>query len=163
MLPISMNLRGERNNMIKSLTLSIGLALVLATPAFAAIEWTFDTGNKPALASTGSGTATIALGQFNSGWHDGVTRPFNNYGTATGFWDLGKAGSIVLSGMTLSGPTTTIQVFQWVDAGTYSGALTYNLNANSAVALTSIGMIQNTAHGSWWEYDATFVASLLPT
>src|SRR6266496_1844494 len=65
--------------------------------------------------------------------------------------------------MTMSGPTTTIQVFQWVDAGTYSGALTYNLNANSAVALTSIGMIQNTAHGAWWEYDATFVSSLLPT
>src|SRR6266550_1490180 len=161
MMPISMNLRGERNNMIKSLTLSIGLVLVLATPAFAAIEWTFDANNNSPLASTGTGTATIALGQFGS-WHDGVTLPFNNYGTATGFWDLGKAGSIALTGMTGSGPRT-IQVFQWVDAGTYSGALTYNLNANSAVALTSIGMVQNTAHGSWWEYDATFVASLLPT
>src|SRR6266496_1471141 len=74
MLPISMNLKGERNNMIKSLALSIGLALALATPASAAIEWTFDANNNNlAGATTGSGTAAVTLGQFGTGWHGGNT------------------------------------------------------------------------------------------
>ena len=160
MLPISMNLRGERNNMIKSLTLSIGLALALATPASAAIEWTFNA-SKTDLAGTGSGIATVALGDYGKGWQDGVTRPFINYGTATGFWDLGKAGSIALTGMTGSG-LTTIQVFQWVDAGTYSGALTYDVGGHSPLSITS-SLVQSTSHGAWCEYDATFASSLLST
>src|SRR5437667_203129 len=117
MLPISMNSKGERNNMIKSFTLSIGLALTLATPAFGAIEWGFDTGANP------SGSATINLKSFNSGWHNGGVGDIPwTLGSAQGFWDLGQSGSIVLSGLGLTSPVS-LQVFQWVD-GPYTGGLT---------------------------------------
>ena len=46
---------------------------------------------------------------------------------ASGLWDLGNAGSIVLSGLSGSG-LTTLNVFQWVDPGTYSGLLNYSVN-----------------------------------
>ena len=39
--------------MIKSLTLSIGLALTLVTPAFGTIEWGFDANDNPVIAAGG--------------------------------------------------------------------------------------------------------------
>src|SRR5436309_5361940 len=110
-LPISMNLKSKRNNMIKSLTLSIGLALTLATPAFGAIEWGFDSSGNPATAVGGPGSAAINLGSLNTGWHNGGAIPWN-LGSAQGFWDLGQSGSIVLSGLGLTSPVS-LQVFQW--------------------------------------------------
>src|SRR6266487_2293853 len=129
MLPISMNLRSKRNNMIKSLTLSIGLALTLALPAFGAIEWGFATAANPAAGVGAPGSlATAVVGPFGDGWHNGGIGDLPwNLGSAQGFWDIGGSGSIVLSGMGLTG-SYTLQVFQWLDAPFYTGGLTYQVN-----------------------------------
>src|SRR6266576_2074826 len=158
MLPISMNLKGERNNMIKSLTLSIGLALTLATPSFGVIEWGFDSNANPA-AGVGGGSAAITVGQFGTGWLNGGTIPWN-LGSAQGFWDLGKSGSIMLSGMGLTSPVS-LQVFQWVDAPFYTGGLTYQVNNGTVLPLTFSQITQNTSPGSWQRWNAAF--SLDPT
>lgn len=75
--------------MIKSLTLSIGLALTLATPAFGTIEWGFDANANPAIAADGPGSAAITVGQFGDGWLNGGAIP-STLGNAQGDWDLGK-------------------------------------------------------------------------
>ncbi len=159
MMPIAINLSSERKQNMKSLLTVISLALAFVSPAFAGIEWGFDTGANPASAFGGAGSAAITVGPLGSGWHSGLSVPWNSFGGATGLWDLGKAGSIVLSGMTLGGPTTTLQVFEWVNTGTYSGALTYSLNGSAPILGTLIG---SPAQASWWEYDVTFAQGLLP-
>ncbi len=159
MLPISMNLKSKRNNMIKSLTLSIGLALTLATPAFGAIEWGFDTAVNPAVGVGGPGSAATVVGPFGTGWHNGGAIPWN-LGSAQGFWDLGKSGSIMLSGMGLTSPVS-LQVFQWVDAPFYTGGLTYQVNNGTVLPLTFSQITENTAQGSWQRWNAAF--SLDPT
>ena len=82
MMPVSMNLSSERKQNMKSLLAAISLALALVSPAFAGIEWGFPDSalsvmGTPVLGS-GSGTATIALGNFATGWHDGTSRPLKN-------------------------------------------------------------------------------------
>ena len=155
MLPISMNFKSKRNNMIKSLTLSIGLALTLvAAPAFGAIEWGFDSNANAYPADIGSGSATITLGQFPTGYLTGDF-PFN-YGSAQGFWDIGGSGSILLSGMGLTG-SYTLQVFQWVEGNPiYPGNLTYQINNGDVLPLTYAQITESTFHGGWEQWNATF-------
>ena len=143
--------------MIKSLTLSIGLALTLATPAFGAIEWGFDSSGNPATAVGGPGSAAINLGSLNTGWHNGGAIPWN-LGSAQGFWDLGQSGSIVLSGLGLTSPVS-LQVFQWVDAPFYTGGLTYQVNGGSFLPLTFGATTEHTFQGDWqqWNADSTNV------
>jgi hypothetical protein len=166
MMPISMNLSSERKHNMKSIFAIVSLALAVVSPAFAGIEWGFDTATSFG-ASGGSGTAAITLGTFgHPGWHSGTVVPWTSYAGATGFWDLGgqsgvtgHPGSIVLSGMTLNSPTTTLKVFEWVNAGTYSGVLTYSLND---LLPTSVTLIGSPGQASWWQYDVTFAQGLTP-
>ena len=153
MLPISMNLKSKRNNMIKSLTLSIGLALTLATPAFGAIEWGFDSSGNPATAVGGPGSAATVVGLFGAGWLNGGTIPWN-LGSAQGFWDLGKSGSIMLSGMGLTSPVS-LQVFQWA-GGPYTGSLSYQINNGPASFLSFDQITEGTGQGSWQQWNAAF-------
>ena len=147
MLPISMNLKSKRNNMIKSLTLSIGLALTLVTPAFGAIEWSFDTSVNPAPGVGGSGNAAITVaGPFGTGWHDGNGVIPWNLGTAQGFWDLGKSGSIVLSGMGLDSPVF-LNVFQWVDSPFYTGGLSYQISNDGGLTFGSASFLSQAEPG----------------
>jgi|ERR1035438_3626191 hypothetical protein len=163
MMPIAMNLSSEKKHNMKSLLTVISLALTLVSPAFAGIDWGFDTSANPAYASGGAGNAAISVGAFGTGWHDGTTIPWNTLGGAKGFWDLGNAGSIILSGMTLSGGPITLDVFQWVHPGTYIGDLTVAASNGSATLLGSslIGSLDN--GGGWYDFAYSLSAALTPT
>ena len=159
-MPIAMNLSSERKHSMKSLLTVISLTLAFVSPAFAGIEWGFNNAANPASPFGGAGSAAITVGTLGKGWLPGGSSPWN-LGSATGFWDLGRSGSIVLSGMNLTGPVT-LQIFQWKDLGTYSGALTYSLNGTAPVSVTPF-ITESTSHGAWWEYDVTFASGLIPS
>jgi len=145
---------------MRSLLTIISLILAFVSPAFAGIDWGFDSGAASVNGSAGGGLATISPGDFNTGYHSGTTVPWNlgNVPGAAGFWDLGQSGSIVLSGLSASGPVT-INVFQWVDSGDnhgpYSGDLTFTTTSgasgafNPVIAIASSGLT-----GAWWNYAA---------
>jgi len=123
------NFDDQRKAIMKSLLTSIGLATVLATPAFGTVDWGFgNNGNTP---DAGSGTATITVGAFGSGWHDGASPPWSIYG-ASGFWDLGQNGTIRLAGFSDSG-SLSLQVVQYVDSMIFTGNLTYQLLQGGSV------------------------------
>ena len=127
--------------MIKSLTLSIGMALTLATPAFGAIEWGFDANANAANATDGPG----------SGATTAIPRTLEN---AQGDRDLGKSGSIVLlRGLGLDSPVS-LQVFP--DSGTYGGGPTNQIN-NGPVSFLSFAQItESPGQGSWQQWIAAF-------
>ena len=161
---ISMNLSSERKHSMKSLLTVISLALAFVSPAFAGIEWGFDTGpaTRPTSpygvsADLGSGLATITLGSFGTGYHFGNTVPWNSFDGATGMWDLGKAGSIVISGLSGNG-LTTLRVFEWVDTGIYNGALGYAVSGGPSGTLSPVVPVTGVG---WWEYTAN-LGSLNP-
>src|SRR5207245_11662899 len=85
-----------RKMMVKFLIAAIALPFAAATPAFATIEWQwqFNTAANPAAANVGdpSATAAIHVGAFGQGWHTDW-----NLGSATGYWDLGKNGTVQLT------------------------------------------------------------------
>jgi len=141
-------------NKILTKIIALGL-LVTALPAFADIEWGFPN-NSTSVAGVGdtSGNATISVGNFNTGWHDGIALPWNignSGGGASGFWDLGISGSILLSGINLSG-TYTLKLYQWIDNPIYTGDMTYNIGAGN-FGLTAIGTTPGNP-GGWQEWDA---------
>jgi hypothetical protein len=155
MMPISMNLSSERKHTMKPLLTVISLALAVVSPAFAGIDWGFDNSANPAGATVGSGTATITVGALGTGWQNGGSLPWN-LGTAQGFWDLGGNGSIILSGFSASGPVT-LNVFQWVDPGTYSGdlGLTTSSGSSAGTLLQVVQISSSGPTGAWWEYAAS--------
>lgn len=134
MLLPSTNFGRQRKSIMKSLVASLGLALALATPASATVEWDFGNGSSPYTADQGSGGATITVGQFGTGWHDGATVPWSSFG-ASGFWDLGKNGTITLTG---SGDTglLSLSVLQWVSTGTLGGPLGYSVSGGGSGSFT---------------------------
>lgn len=158
-MPISMNLSSERKQSMKSLLTVISLALAFVSPAFAGIEWGFDSSASPLTVTGigGTGTATISLGSFGTGWHSGTTVPWNSFGGATGMWDVGQAGSIVLSSLSGSG-LTTLNVFQWVDTPIYNGTLNFAVSGGPSGTLAPV--IPVTGVG-WWEFTAN-LGSLNP-
>ncbi len=163
MMPTATNLNHERKQSMKSLLTTISLALALVSPAFGGIEWTFPNANTPS-----DGGATITLGSFGTGWHDGSTIPWelgNSGAPVTGFWDLGNAGSIALS-VTQNG-LNTLNVFQWIASGTYDGTLSWSVNrggseVGSGSVWSSVPITTSSgAPGAWWEYTAN-LGALLP-
>jgi hypothetical protein len=68
----------------------------------------------------------------------------------------------MLSGMTLSGGPVTLDVFQWVHPGTYSGDLTVAASNGSATFLGSslIGSLNN--GGGWYDFAYSLSAALSP-
>jgi hypothetical protein len=160
MTPTSMNLSSDGKHSMKSFLTAISLALAFVPPAFAGIEWGFNSSVTSVGASVGSGTAKIQTGSFNTGWHDGTSIPWTlgSVPGAQGFWDLGNAGSIMLSGFSLSGPVT-LTVFQWVDSGPnngpYSGDLSFSASNGSLGDLAPLREIASSGlTGAWWEYTA---------
>src|SRR5215813_15139465 len=117
MLPASINFGCERKRIMKSVIATLGLVMLLITPALATVEWDFGSGGGSSPASLGSGTATVTPGRFGTGWHDGLTAPWSAFG-GSGFWDMGRNGTIVLAGFSDTGPIT-LRVMEWVDAGTF--------------------------------------------
>ncbi len=163
MMPIAMNLSSERKQSMKSLLTVISLALAVASPAFAGMDWNFPVDNQ-------SGGATITLGALGTGWHDGNTSPWNLGSSglpASGFWDLGASGSITLS-LAVDG-VHSLHVFQWVAPGVYDGTLSYTVTqGGNQVASGFLGAIAQIttpspsgAPGAWWEYGV-YLGSLVP-
>jgi hypothetical protein len=156
---------------MKSLLTAISLALTFVSPAYASIEWSFPNDSGSYSASGGSGLATInASAPFSTGYHNGSTIPWTLGGVpeAVGLWDLGKSGSIMLSGLSASGPVT-LTVFQWVDSpgnnGPYSGVLIYSVNGGPSLgSLSSVTQIGSAGAdgGAWWEYAANLNLALTP-
>src|SRR5580765_2619499 len=136
MMPTSLSLGSQRRRIMKSVVATIGLVMLLATPALATVEWDFGSGG-PSSANQGSGTATVTPVRFGTGWHDGSTVPWSAFG-ASGFWDMGRNGTMVLAGSSDSGPIT-FRVLQWVDAGTFSGNLTYQISGGASGVLAGPG------------------------
>src|SRR5580765_2549706 len=125
MMPTSLSLGSQRRRIMKSVIATIGLVMLLVSPALATVEWDFGSGGSSP-ADQGSGTATVTPGRFGTGWHDGSTVPWSAFG-ASGFWDMGRNGTIVLAGSSDTGPVT-MRVLEWVDAGTFTGNLNYQVS-----------------------------------
>ena len=165
-MSISMNLSSERKHNMKSLLTVISLALALVSPAFAGIEWGFPDSLLSVNASVGTGTATITLGTYGQGWFSGTTTPWtlgSSVPGATGLWDLGQGGSIVLNNLSGSG-LTILNVFQWVNPGTYSGTLNFAVSdGGSSGGLSVVTQIGSAGPdgGAWWEYAAN-LGALMP-
>jgi hypothetical protein len=133
------------------------------SPAFAGIEWGFDNNVTTVNASGGAGTATMTVGTFGTGWHAVTgplaTRQWSNFGSvpgASGLWDLGSAGSIVLNNLSGTG-LTTLNVFQWVQPGgaannPYNGSLSFAVGGGGLSGTLS-PVVPVTGVG-WWEYTA---------
>ena len=145
--------------MIKSLITSIALGFAAATPAFASVEWEwqFNSGANPTGTDLGPpGTATINVGAFGTGWHNNDF----NLGSATGYWDLGKNGSVILLIPNLASPTAsfnaTLSIVQWIDGPLYTGNLTYSLSGGTQVRGVTTHLIEATTHGSLVEYDTVW-------
>jgi hypothetical protein len=153
-MSMSLNFSCERKGVMKSLVASIGLAMVLATPAFAAVDWGFDNSSNPYNANQGLGTATIGVGAFGSGWHDGTTVPWASFG-ATGFWDLGRAGTIRLAGLSNSG-SLSLQVVQWVNNGTFSGNLAYEIIRGGSQYASGVLSSPGGSGSGWEQWGANF-------
>jgi len=138
--------------MKKTLTRIFGLALlVTAMPAFADIIWNFPNSSDPSPANVGSGSADITLGSLGEGHFAG--NPLN-LGSQSGYWDLGSGGSILLSGMGLSG-TFTLSIVQWVDSPLYNGQFTYKINNGSTFPLSFQDTFEPTAFGNWEKFGAS--------
>jgi len=141
---------------------SIALAFVAATPVFATIEWQwqFNTAANPSSANVGdpAALANIHVGSFGQGWHTDW-----NLGSATGYWDLGKNGTVQLTIPNLASPTrsynATLSIVQWIDNPIYTGVLSYSFPGATLLASSS-HLIEATSRGSWVEYDTVW--NLLP-
>src|SRR5215510_4715525 len=89
-------------------------------------EWRFDTGSNPLPAevchNSPSDKATMAPGQFALGWQNQLP----GLGDATGFWDLGRSGTITAALPTfVTEPTPAVRyvlvsVCQYQDGSIYS-------------------------------------------
>ena len=140
---------------IKSVAAFVAITFAAATPAFASIEWQwqFNTAANPSSANIGdpSATAQINVGKFGQGWHTDWS-----LGSATGYWDLGKNGTVKLTIPNLASPdrsyNATLSVVQWIDNPIYTGLLNYSFSGGTLVASSS-HVVEATSHGSWVEYD----------
>jgi hypothetical protein len=134
---------------MKSFVASLSLAAALATPALATVEWDFNNGISPYSADQGSGNATITVGQFGTGWHSGTTVPWTTFG-ASGFWDIGRNGTMVFRGSSMTGPLS-LHVLEWVATGTIGGPLGYSVSGGGSGSLSGPGVPTG---GSWQEWVA---------
>jgi len=147
---------------VKSVLAAAILTSSAATPAFASIDWQwqFNTSASPASADAGDpATAAIHVGAFGQGWHTDW-----NLGSATGYWDLGKNGTVQLTIPNLASSTrsynATLSIVQWIDNPVYTGVLSYSVPGATLLASSS-HLIQATGRGSWVEYDTIW--NLLPS
>jgi hypothetical protein len=143
-------------NVHRSWIFALALVLVTELSALAGIEWLFNNGDSPSAANVGSGMATINPGAGADGYSQ--DNPLS-LGTASGYWDLGRSGSIVLASLGItSSETYTLKVYQWVDpAFGYPGTMSYSLSGGGGSdALTFFETLPTTGpFGSWEAWSAT--------
>ena len=149
-----------RNTMIRVVTVAALAVAGLATeiPAQAAgtrQEWRFDTGANPAPPEVcdrinSIDRASITPGEFNSGWQDQLP----GLGSATGFWDLGRSGRIVLpiaSGALTGeagGTPIRVRICQWLDGGIFNTRATISV-AGATRSGGSCTNRESCAMGGW--------------
>src|SRR6266496_2375962 len=145
------------NHMLKTLIASIAIAFAAATPAFATIDWQwqFDSAANPASPQIAGGPgATAAINVepvYGTGWHNNDW----NLGSATGYWDLGASGSVVLTIPGFTSPSqslnATLRIVQWVDDFLFYGNLTYLFPGATQVGDVTTHLVEGTDYGSWVE------------
>jgi len=152
--------------MTKTLIATIGLAVGLTTPAFAAIDWSFTsnpdplgTASSPVLVSpdgSGSGSANLYKGA-GAGWVGGGLNTTTPPMSPTGYWDLGQNGSIVLtppSGSQIS----SVTVLLYVDTDVFRPV---TISAGSlATTILSTGDPVGSFGGQWQQLVWTFSSPL---
>ncbi len=143
-----------------------GLALALLTPGMAAdLDWQFYTAKANNIAPVvgSSATADIITGPLSAGWSNPSTYQSWNLGspvagTAAGYWDLGKSGSISLRG--LGSRDYELKIVEWSDPvfglvkvngsiGTENQQFTSPSNRNEGSMLNEG---EPSAFGQWKQY-----------
>jgi hypothetical protein len=118
-------------------------------------QWTFVVSNSPAFPEAASNPfglaqATLVVGPFGKGWLNQRT----GFGTNTGFWDLGRSGSITL---TVPGQPNTssgayqylaVEIIRWTDLGIYRPAPTLSLSNATLVGTQQLQVGSGTL-GVW--------------
>jgi len=150
------NFGSNKNYMIKTLATLMGAITLATTSAFAGFVWEFgDSNSNPYSLGGGGPTATMTLGTGAEGWHNDW-----NLGSATGYWDLGKAGSISLTGLGIGDPrgvTATLSVRQWYDSLMFTGGLSYTATGSGITLGTpTCSTFESTAFGEWRQYTMQF-------
>jgi len=114
-------------------------------------QWRFESQANPASPEVNTaggigGSASVTPGRFASGWRP-VLPGFNGQ---TGFWDLGRTGTISIANADLGAVERTLRVTvcQWQDGGVFS-ELANVVVAGGTRTATSQQTVCSTALGSW--------------
>jgi hypothetical protein len=135
-------------------------------------EWRFDTGSNPHTAevcvSATADVAVVTTGQFALGWQSQLP----GLGEATGFWDLGRSGTISapLPGFASSPEPSVryilVSVSQYQDGGIYSELATVSVPGatyvRTGVDFTGFGTLGEwTVDQTLWRVDPGSAAGLV--
>lgn len=157
-----------RNTMIRVMTVAalVVAGLATETPAQAAgtrQEWRFDVEANPAPPEVceqinSIARASIQPGQFSSGWQSSLP----GLGTATGFWDLGKDGVVVLpvaSGHLTGeagGTPIKVRICQWLDGRIFNTRAEVSI-AGATRTGGSCTNLEACAMGGWEVDESTWL------
>ena len=121
----------DTKNGMRTAAVILVLTLVMVGQATAGVtlqEWRFNTDANPAPPEVcdqalSTARATMAPGDFATGWQEELP----GLGSATGFWDLGRRGTIrlpvasgTLVGAADGGTRIWVKVCQWIDGGIFA-------------------------------------------
>jgi uncharacterized repeat protein (TIGR01451 family) len=119
-------------------------------------EWRFSADTNPALPDVASNAygvaqAAIATGEFSSGWLDRTP----GLGTNSGYWDLGRSGTMTLTIPNRPGASTNsykyiwVQVTQWYDGGIYKEYASVSISGATALG-GQRQLVESLPLGGWW-------------
>jgi hypothetical protein len=150
---------------MKSFLTVISLAFALVTPAFADIEWDFNSPGNPLVLGTGD-TATITKGAMGKGHQDLTVAPWSTFSASgvSGAWDMGAVGTILLSSLSVSGPQT-LDAYQWVDPASgackdlqpYNGLLAFAVAGPGGASGFLTPVVTVTGAG-WYDYSVNLAS-----
>lgn len=148
------------NKMIRVMTVAAlavaGLAMQTAAQAVGTFqEWQFAAEANPAPPDVcnlmnSTARARILPGDFSSGWQDQLA----GLGSATGFWDLGSGGSVVLpvaSGALTGeagGTPIRVRICQWLDGRIFNTRATVSIEGATRTG-GSCSSLEACAMGGW--------------
>jgi hypothetical protein len=119
--------------------------------------WRFDTNANPAQPEAGTNPyggadATMVVGPFGSGWLNRLS----SLGTNTGYWDLGRTGTMTLTipnrtdASTNSYKDVWVQVTQWQDGGIYNEYAAVSIPGATLLGGQRQLVVNGIANGGWW-------------
>jgi hypothetical protein len=118
-------------------------------------EWHFDASTNPtppdmATNPYGTAEASITVGEFGSGWLEQVP----GFGSRTGYWDLGRSGTVALNIPNRPDASATahkdiwVQVVQWHDSGIFSEYAAVSVPGATLVD-TERRLLESAGVGNW--------------